>query len=152
MPSPSEIAEKFRSIDAHDDTVEGFCFVPAIKRGAKAKVEVTLFRHWENKRYMLTFSGCANFQVFLDADVLEGNAPNNACFLESSTDLAELENLMLKHMKAWNVSYEKSINPLPKKISAIDKLALFKVQIFGGELQIIARNFSIRRIAKVNAT
>jgi hypothetical protein len=151
MLSPSEIAEKFRSIDAHDDTVEGFRFVPAIKRGAKAKVEVTLFRHWESKRYLLTFSGCANFQVSLDADVLEGNAPNNTCFLESSTDSAQLEKLMRKHKKAWNVSYEKSIDPLPKKISAIDKLVLFKVQIFGGVLQIAARNFSIRRIAKDNA-
>jgi hypothetical protein len=69
MLSPSAIAEKFRATDVHDDTVEGFQFVPAVKRGAKAKVIVTLFRYWENKRYLLTFDGCANVPISLDADV-----------------------------------------------------------------------------------
>jgi len=37
MPTPAEIAEKFRKIDAHDDTVEGFAFHPAVKRGTNPR-------------------------------------------------------------------------------------------------------------------
>jgi len=148
MLSPCAIAEKFRATDVHDDTVEGFQFVPAVKRGAKAKVIVTLFRYWENKRYLLTFDGCANVQISLDADVLVGNAPCNTCSFECSTDATEIEKMMRKHKQAWNVSYQKSIDPLPKKIDSINGLVLFKVKVFGGVLQVVAKKFSIRRVAK----
>jgi len=143
-----DIAEKFRCINAHDDTVEGFEFVPAKNRRSAAKVVVTLFRHWQNRRYQVVFSGCANFQVVLDADVLLGNAPNNTACFDASTDVAALEKLVRRHRQMWNVTYQKSIDPLALKLAALDNLLLFKVNMFGGVLQIAARNFSIRRVAR----
>ena len=58
MLTPAEIAEKFCLIDAHDDTVEGFAFHPAVKRGAKFNVTFTLFGHWAGSRRVLTLSNC----------------------------------------------------------------------------------------------
>lgn len=147
MLSSHQIADKFSAIDAHDDTVEGFRFIPAAERGKKAKVEVTLFRHWEGKRRLLTFTNCANVQLILDADVLMDNAPSNTCVLQATAESTELTALMRKHKRSWNVSYQKSIDPLNKKLGVADKYVLFRVRVFGGVLQVIARSFSVRRIS-----
>lgn len=151
MLPPHQIAEKFSAIDAHDDTVEGLCFIPAAKRGKKAKIEVTLFRHWEGKRRLLTFADCANIQLALDADVLLDNAPNNTCVLQATADSKEVAALMRKHKSAWNMSYQKSIDPLNKKLDVADRYVLFRVRAFGGVLQVIARSFSVRRITSPSA-
>ncbi|WP_018608266.1 hypothetical protein [Uliginosibacterium gangwonense] len=151
MQPPHQIAEKFSSIDAHDDTVEGFSFIPATKRGKKAKLEVTLFRHWEGKRRLLTFTNCANIQLVLDADVLLDNAPNNTCALQATADSNEVTALMRKHKSAWNVSYQKRVDPLNGKLDVADKCVLFRVRVFGGVLQIIARSFSVRPISSPSA-
>lgn len=98
-PTPQQIAEKFTKIDAHDDTVEGYSFQPAIKRGKKAKTIITLFRRWENMRRGITFHDC----VIIDSDVLVDNAPNNTNVLEATADLPVIEQLMRRHKKSWNV-------------------------------------------------
>ena len=147
MPSPAQIAEKFKALDIHDDTVEGFRFVPAVKRETKAKVEITLYRHWKNKRRVLTFNNCANFQVTLDADVLLGNSPNNACVADASADRNDIATLMRQHKRNWHLSYQRSIDPLQAKLIAAEKYVLFRLHMFGGVLLIVARTFSSRRIS-----
>jgi hypothetical protein len=54
---------------------------------------------------------------------------------------------MRKHKRAWNVSYDKSIDPLSAKVASLPALVLFRLRIFGGTLEVIARSFSIRRVA-----
>ena len=147
MLTPAQIAEKFQALDIHDDTVESFRFVPAGKRGTNATLEVTLYRHWKNTRRLLIFRNCANFQVALDADVLQDNAPNNTCDAKASTAASEILGLMRQQKRSWNVSYQKSIDPLQRKLDSAERYVLFRVGVFGGVLQIIARTFSTRRIA-----
>jgi hypothetical protein len=146
MASPSQLAEKFEALDVHDDTVEEFRFIPAAKPRSSAKVEVMLYRHWEDKRRILTLLGCANYEVVLDADVLRDNSPNNTCSLEATAQGDEIASRMRRHRRAWNVSYERGINPLPNKLSSANKYVLFRVRMFGGNLEVIARSFSIRRV------
>ena len=146
MPTPVDLAEKFNSIDAHDETVEGFSFVPAVKRGVGAEVSVVLFRRWENKRRVLRFMRCANLEVILDADVLAGNAPSNTAMLEATADVDAVRQAMKRQKRHWNVSYDRSIDPLPKKLLDAEKYVLFRVGLFGGSLNIVARSFSNKRL------
>ena len=149
MPTPAEIAEKFRKIDAHDDTVEGFAFHPAVKRGSKSKVTVTLFRHWEGTRRVLTFSDCQNLDLVVDSDVLRDNAPNSTAAVEATAEGSEVEAVMRRHRRAWNVSYEKTIDPMPKKLASADRSVLFRVRLFGGNLVVVARFFTIKRLPNI---
>ncbi len=152
MPTPSQIAEKFRMIDAHDDTVEGFAFHPAAKRGAKSKVTVNLFRHWEGTRRLLTLSNCQNVDLVIDSDVLRGNAPNNTAVFEATSESSEVEAVMRKHRRAWNVSYERSIDPMPMKLAVADRSVLFRVRLFGGNLVVVARSFKVKRLPQAGET
>lgn len=146
MLSPNQIVAKFEAVDAHDDTVEGISFHPPAKRGGKSSVTVTLFRHWENTRRLVTFTDCANIETIVDSDVLKDNAPNNTCSFEARADAAEIEALMRRQKKSWNVSYEKSIDPLPKKLTKAPNLVLFRIRLFGGSIVIVAKSFSIKRL------
>ena len=146
MPTPSQIADKFNLIDAHDDTVEGLVFHPAEKRGAKAMVEVTLFRHWLGTRRMLTFTDCRNLDLVVDGDVLRGNTPNNTAVLEATADIAEIVAVMRRHRRSWNVSYDKTIDPMPGKLAAAGSNVLFRLRLFGGVLVVVARSFRVKRL------
>jgi len=146
MPTPLEIATKFQSIDVHDDTVEGFRFVPPTTQRASPKVEVILFRHWVGTLRLVTFTGCANFEVVLDSDILIDNAPNNTCSFEASTNSQEMEELVQRQKASWNVSYARSLDPMPEKLSGLDKLVLFRVRLFGGHLVVLARSFARKRL------
>jgi hypothetical protein len=147
MVTRSQLAERFEDLDVHDDTVEAIRFLPGSRRKHSATVEVELHRHWEDKHRLLRFLGVANYEVLLDADTLRDNAPSNTCSTEASTSDEEISSRMRKHKRAWNVSYDKSIDPLSAKVASLPALVLFRLRIFGGTLEVIARSFSIRRVA-----
>jgi hypothetical protein len=146
MRTNIDIADRFNNLDVHDDTVEGLVFRPALNRRSLASVEISLFRKWHNLRRSLSFSGCANFEVILDADVLLDNAPSNAAYLEASANASEIELLLKRHKKSWNVEYEKAIDPSTSKSLRARKLVLFRVRLFGGNLLVLARSFTIKRV------
>jgi len=147
MLTRTQVAERFEALDVHDDTVEEIRFLPGSRRKHSATVVVALHRHWEDKHRLLRFSGVANYEVLLDADTLRDNAPCNTFSTEASTNDQEISSRMRKHKRAWNVSYDKSIDPLSAKADSLPALVLFRLRIFGGTLEVIARSFSIRRVA-----
>lgn len=147
MRTPDQIATRFRAINAHDDTVEGFVFHPAVRPRIKAKLVVSLFSYWNGTRRTITFNNCANIDISLDADVLSGNTPWNTAVLDASIAPAEIEALMRRHKRSWNVSYEKGIDPLISKLPAANRYVLFRVRLFGGNLLIVARSYAIKRNA-----
>jgi hypothetical protein len=126
--------------------VEEFRFHPAVKRKSGAEVSVVLFRHWEGTRRELRFKQCGNLEVVVDADVLLGNAPNNSAVLQATADAEEIRRIVKKGRRNWNVRYEKSIDPLPQKLQLAERSVLFRVQLFGGVLQVVARSFAIKRL------
>jgi hypothetical protein len=148
MKAPAETAKRFGALDIHDDTVEGIRFVPAVKRGSKARLEVTLLRHWKNALRVLRFHDCVNFRMDVDTGVLLGNAPNNAAGTSATADVADITALMRQQRRSWNVSYQKSIDPLPDKIASAHSYVLFGVDLFGGKLFVVARSFTLRKAAR----
>jgi hypothetical protein len=141
-----QLAEKFGLLDVHDDTVEEIRFLPRTEWRHAAVVEVKLLRHWEGKRRILRFLGCTDYEVLLDTDTLRNNAPSNTCSTEAILDESEIASRMRRHKRAWNVTYEKSIDPLSGKLGAVPALVLFRLRMFGGNLEVIARSFSLRRV------
>lgn len=154
MPTPTEIAEKFSRVDVHDDTIESFTFHPAPERNAraKAKVTVTLFRQWTNTHRILTLTDCRNIDFVVDADVLKDNSPINTALLEATADVDAIEAVMRKQKREWNVSYEKSIDPMPAKLTGAGRHVIFRVQLFGGRLVVVARSFNIKRLVSTETT
>lgn len=148
MVTRVQLVERFERLDVHDDTVEEIRFLPGSKRKRSATVEVSLYRHWEGKHRILRFLGCANHEILLDADTLRDNAPNNTCSAEASISDKEIASRMRRHRRVWNVSYEKSIDPMNTKGAKLPDLVLFRLRMFGGNLEVIARSFSIRRVTK----
>ena len=145
MPRATDIVDRFNAVDAHDDTVEGIFIVPAATRRSASTLEITLFRHWENKRRVLQINGCVNMALSVDMTVLADNAPNSTASVEAIAAVERIEKIMRGQKKNWNVTYEKAIDPLPVKLANAEKYVLFRVRFFGGALEVVARSFKIRR-------
>ena len=145
MQTPTKIAAKFSAIDAHDDTIESIEVTPAIGRKS-CRVKLTLYRHWEKKHRSLEFIGCANISMMADTTVILNNAPSNTCCLEASAAVGDIVKIMRSQRKAWNVTYQKSIDPLPIKIASAKNFVLFRVRLFGGNLEIVAKSFKFSRL------
>jgi hypothetical protein len=150
--TPTERAERFNSLDIHDDTVQGVLLLPGTKRSERMKLQVTLFRHWENKHRLLTFHDCENIELNLDAMVLAGNAPSNTCGALASSDEERIVKLMKAQRRSWIVTYQRSIDPMPAKLALASKCVLFRVRMFGGTLAVVARSFTMRRASNNDTT
>jgi hypothetical protein len=146
IATPSSRAERFNSLDVHDDTVEAVQLLPGASRRESTKFQVTLFRRRENKRRLLTFHGCENIQMVVDATVLAGNGPSNTCDASASADPEAIASLMRGQRRFWNVTYQKSIDPMSAKLDRAADLVIFRLRMFGGTLNIVARTFTIRRV------
>jgi hypothetical protein len=145
IATPDSRAERFSSLDVHDDTVEAVELVPGRARRESGKLRVTLFRHWENKRRILTFHDCENIQMNVDSKVLADNGPNSTCDAWASADPEAIASLMRSQRRFWNVKYQRSIDPMAAKLSRATDLVLFRVRMFGGTLNVVARTFTVRR-------
>lgn len=143
--TPGSRAERFSSLDVHDDTVESIQLLPGARRGERTKLQVTLYRHWEKTRRTLTFNNCENIQMNVDATVLAGNGPNNTCEASASADPEEIVSLMRGQRRFWNVSYQQAIDPMRTKMGLASDLVMFRLRMFGGTLNIVARTFTVRR-------
>ena len=146
MTETSEIASAFSEIGIHDDTIESIIIFPAEGRKS-CKVTLTLFRHWENKRRLLQFIDCKNIKFSVDMTILFDNAPNNTWGTEASASLDETVKLIRLQKKQWNVSYQKSIDPLPKKLASASKFLLFRVFFFGGILEVVAKSYKFTNLS-----
>ena len=152
MRSPVAIAKKFASIDAHDDTIEAIEVIPAAVR-SPCRVKIVLNRHWKQQRRSLELIGCVNIAFAVDATMLFDNRPSNTCVLEASAAVGDIAKLMRSQRRAWNLTYEGGMNPLQPKIDAASKYVLFRIRLFGGNLEVVAKSFKFSRLTlRPNAT
>ena len=145
MLSSKEIAAAFSKIDVHDDTVENVNFLPAISRRSTAALDVTLFRYWENRRRLIHFGSVANFSINTDAEVLRDNSPNNTACAEASAVVSDIQRFMQSQKPLWNVRYD-TRDPLSAKLASANRYVLFRLRLFGGNIVIVARSFSVRHL------
>jgi len=146
MSTLGESAEAFRNLDFHDDTLVGMRVLPAQSRGdgMSSAVEIQLLHDSEKKMRVIRFSGCTNLRVAMDFDVLAGNLPPNTSRVDAHTDPTRMRNLMQSQEKDWGVNYAgTSTSPLTKKLATLDELVFFRVQFFGGAVDVVARGYKV---------
>ena len=66
--------------------------------------------------------------------------------MQAFADIEKITKLMRHQKRTWFLNYQKSIDPLPVKLAAADKYTLFRVQLFGGIIEIIAKSYRIKRV------
>ena len=151
MSSPETIAASFRELDFHDDTFIDIRVVPSQLRGetAQSLVEIQLLHHSEKKLRYIRFSGCANLRVAMDFDVLAHNLPPNTSRVEANTNLNQMRDLIRSQKKDWDVTYAPGVeSPVTMKLAATEGLVAFRVQFFGGVVDVIARNYQVEVVDK----
>jgi hypothetical protein len=144
-PNTSAIAQTFRNLDFHDNTFVDMKVFPTQTPGdiAGSVIEIELLQHPDEKR-TLRFLGCANLKVGIDFDVLAHNLAPNTSGVDAHTDKALISELMISQECDWDVGYAgTSSNPLHKKLDLLDELICFRVQFFGGLVEIIARQYQV---------
>ena len=145
MRNTKAIAERFRDLDFHDDTFLGMSILPAQTHGdiASSVIEIQLSPYDRQTKRVLQFIGCANLRVALDFDVLVSNLPPNTSGVDAHIDANLMRELMESQKRDWDVGYASMKSPLDKKLAAMDELVCFRVQFFGGVVEIIAREFAV---------
>ena len=147
MTNSERIATRFNALDLHDDTIRAVRVLASTDRKGKTRIEVELYRHWEARTRVLVFHGCANISFRTDFDVLAGNLPSNTSGVRAWSDLKKMERLIRGQRATWDLTYEpETFSPMYKKLNELSKYVLFRLQLFGGSLEIIAPRFSISEI------
>jgi hypothetical protein len=151
MPSPETIAQSFRELDFHDDTFIDLRVLPSQLRGegVQSLVEIQLLHYSEKKLRHIRFFGCANLRVAMDFDVLAQNLPPNTSRVEAHANLNQMRDLIRSQKKDWDITYAPGVeSPLTSKLAAMDDLISFRVQFFGGAVDVIARNYEVQTVDK----
>ena len=151
MPSPETIAKAFRELDFHDDTFIDLRVMPSQQSedGAQSLVEIQLLHHSAKKLRYIRFSGCTNLRVTMDFDVLAQNLPSNTSRVEAHTNLNQMRDLIHSQKKDLDVTYAPGVeSPLTKKLAVMGELVAFRVQFFGGVVDVIARNYQVEAVDK----
>lgn len=146
------IAERFSELDFHDNTFVSMRVLPAQTRGdtTGSVIEIKLLQYPKQQTRVLRFLGCANLRVGIDFDVLAGNLPPNTSGISSHVDANLMRELMQSQKRDWNVRYEgaKVRTPLDIKLDSLGELVCFRVQFFGGAVDIVAREFLVESVEK----
>jgi hypothetical protein len=151
MRNTPAIAESFRQLNFHDDTFVSLNVLPTQTRGdnARSVVEVQLLQYSEKQRRVLRFIGCANLKVGIDFDVLAHNLPRNTSRVEAHFDKDTMWSLMQSQVRDWDVKYPADVrSPLDWKADVMNEFVCFRVQFYGGLVEIIARQYEIDSVEK----
>ena len=142
------IAQRFSNLDFHDDTFVSMTILPTQTRDdiTGSVIEVRLSPYQSQNQRVLQFIGCANLRVGLDFDILASNLPPNTSGVESHLDANLIRALILSQKIDWDVGYGSMKSPLDDKLEVMDELVCFRIQFFGGAVEIIAREFLIEDI------
>jgi hypothetical protein len=146
MRTPQEIAEKFNELNIHDDTLAGVKVLPSQKPkcGGESVVEVRLIRNSAENSMAIQFTECANLRIAMDFDVLAGNLKPNTSGSDAHTDVEQIRDLMRAQEVDWDVGYGGfSSSPLWRKMGVANELVFFRVQFFGGVVEVIARDYKV---------
>ena len=80
----------------------------------------------------------------MDFDVLAGNLPPNTSGVDAHANPNRMRDLMEAQRKDWGVEYEgTSVSPLVSKVTELGELVCFRIQFFGGALDVIARDYTV---------
>jgi hypothetical protein len=137
------IAGKFNNLSFHDDNLTSVTVHTLQSRRNRTRIDIRLRDDSTDKEKLLSFLGCANIRYVMDFDVLADNwyAQTNASIAKS--DAVQMKKFVHSHSAHWHVRYMPPIpqdKPVRKKLAEIGKYVLFKLMLFGGTIEILARN------------
>lgn len=143
--SREAIAQSFRHLDFHDDTFVCMRVLPSQSRdNADSVVEIELLQYSEQKKQVLRFIRCANLRVSVDFDVLAHNSPPNTSGVEAHVDGDAMWSLMQSQTRDWGVKYASNMSsPVDSKLKEMNELVSFRVQLCGGVIEVIARQYEV---------
>jgi hypothetical protein len=85
----------------------------------------------------------------MDFDVLAQNLPHNTSRGEAHTNLNQIRDLIHSQKKDWDLTYAPGVeSPLTKKLAAMGELVAFRLQFFGGVVDVVARNYQVEAVDK----
>lgn len=143
------IARKFNSLDFHDDNLNSIKICPPHKDTNYALIELEFLDDSTGAPKLLSFHDCGNIQCSLDFDVLGNNWFAQTQGAKSTLSISRMKALIKLQQSHWHVEY---MSPSPKnkpvrhKLSTIKQYALFKITFFGGTIEILAKNFALKRL------
>jgi len=153
MPRAELIAQRFRRLNFHDDTLLEVRVLPVYHRKRKLHgrnvrsiIEIYLLsRCLETTTRVIRFYRCANLKVAMDFDVLADNLPPNTSYVGADTNQKRMRSLIKSQKADWHVTYEPIARPpVLEKTGSLGELVYFRVQFFGGVVDVIARRFEVK--------
>lgn len=135
---------KFRNLLIHDDILADVRVRPAVASSRHSTMILSLHRPWKAETIEITFRRCANASVQMDFDVLRDNASfGNADRTGATDERSKLKRMITGQKRFWNVDYDKGMElPIDAKLRKRGSYTLFRVEFFGGVIEILAGSFS----------
>ena len=83
----------------------------------------------------------------MDFDVLAHNLSANTSRVEAHTNLNQIRDFIHSQKKDWDVAYASGVeSPLSKKLLVMNDFVAFRVQFFGGVVDVLARNYEVEMV------
>jgi hypothetical protein len=145
------VTKRFNNLDLHDDNLVSVSIHPPHSRKNSARIDLEFQDDASGKRKLLSFRHCANVRYLMDFDVLADNSFAQTDHASSFDDAKRMRKFIRAQMANWHTQYMPPTpkdKPIRKKLSSLDKYALFRITFFGGVVEILATNFVLSRSGK----
>jgi hypothetical protein len=146
-----EVVGRLQSLDFHDDAVLATRVVPAPSFRHSARFELELAEYGTSQPRTLVFRGCENIKLDVDLAVLTDNAFGAVAEVTASIEDIVIRSLVAEQGNRLNITYEDSKGQVVEferrnsKLVDPSSLVLFTVRLYGGTIEIVARDFALKR-------
>ncbi len=145
------IARRFSNLDFHDDALVSVRMQAPRRKTDSAKIDFEFRDDLTSVKKVLSINGCANLRWLMDFDVLACNWFAQTERAASTRDVEKMRKFVRSQTAHWHVKYmppSTKDKPIRLKISSIRRYVLFTVTFFGGTVEVLAKNFKVRRVGK----
>jgi hypothetical protein len=141
------LADSFCKLDVHDDALSGFRIQTPRSRKNLTRIDLEFLDDSTGSKKVLSFRTCANLRFVMDFDVLADNWHfGNTELCLARTDVKRLRQFVKAQMSHWRTVYMPPApknQPIRKKLMDIQSYALFRVEFFGGTLEVLAKGYKL---------
>jgi len=144
-----QTATSFNNLDLHDDALASVRIRAPRSKTALTTIDFELLDDSTGAKKVVSFRGCSNLRFIMDFDVLADNWYAQTKSTTSRTDLRHLQKFVQSQIAHWRVKYmapSPKNKPIRKKLSTMrSSYVLFKLNFFGGTVEVLAKNFAVKR-------
>jgi hypothetical protein len=138
---------KFALVDLDDDNLVCVKISAPSTRTNITNIDFEFRDDATGAKKVLSFDGCANLRYIMDFDVLANNWVAQTELTKCNADTKKMKAFVRAQVPHWHVQYMPPSPrdlPIRKKLSSIRKYRLFKITFYGGTVEILARQFTVR--------